>query len=297
MGWLRMGDVIEVREKAFSAQGKLEQELRSSGFIQSATLIGQRIEEGRIIEAVNDLDTVIVVRGPMTVGKYGAINHVFEEMRNTTGADLDYLFAVADGPIKPVSERHFEVFYHVILHTEQSLRDSPLAVVKNSWQYEKPFLGEPLSGMISLPGVDKDMLFHSAMGIDHLLRLVKKDEGAYLGWQDRGDGLMEMKMFPLKFTEPAERLELYIYSILRCASNTLRYITGNNRIGIGLDMCTTFEEVCGDMRRSGLPREAFIDKRLLRNRLLVLSESFLQNYQANAVGFLEDLRKYVETRS
>jgi hypothetical protein len=62
-------------------------------------------------------------------------------------------------------------------------------------------------------------------------------------------------------------------------------------------MCTTFEEVCGDMRRSGLPREAFIDKRLLRNRLLVLSESFLQNYQANAVGFLEDLRKYVETRS
>ena len=130
----------DVREKIAKTQQKLHEDLTKLGFVESATLIGKPVTERRI-ERINDLDNVIIVNGPMTDKKLNAIKRLFENLRNETKNNVDVQYAIADGPMKPPSDKEHEIFYHVILHTSETYKKSPLLLVENSWQYEKPYLG------------------------------------------------------------------------------------------------------------------------------------------------------------
>lgn len=272
-------------------QNYIRESLQKLGYVSSATLVGRPVED-RTIESVNDFDNIVVVEGPMTTEKYKSVGRVFENVRDHTRRYVDFQYAIADGPMKPVSEKECEMFYHVILHTEESYKDSPLVLVENSWQYEESFLGKPPRSLRRIKGVDRNILINGVLGIDHLAQLVADNESAYLGWEEK-DGIMQMNVYPIKFKENDERLELYFYSILRCASNALRYLTGNSRIGIDADMCILFENIFSDFRHSDMPAETYRDKRLLRNKKLVLSENFVQSYQAKTIDFLKNLRNQI----
>lgn len=282
------------RDVAEREQHRLQDMLKELYWIESATLIGRPISE-RWIERINDLDNVIIVRDKMTEDRYHALEALLENLKNGASKDVDVMYAIADGPMKPPSEKENEVFFHIILHTEETYKKSPLLLVENSWQYENPYLGKPVHEIRRIQsGVTKDMLLHGALGIEHLTELVKKNESAYLGWEKTESGVMQMKIYPITFKEIDEQLELYFYSILRCASNTLRLITKNNKIGIGQDMCDLFKKTCRDFKYNRLPQEVHTDKRLLRNRQLILSGGFAKRYQIQAIEFLEALDRYID---
>ncbi|RLE38759.1 hypothetical protein DRJ17_03095 [Candidatus Woesearchaeota archaeon] len=211
------------RDVAIAVKNMALQELQKLNYVQSVTLIGKEPDRDRIIESVNDLDTIIIVEGDMTKEKYNKIEEIYMKTTELSTPDVDVSYSIKDGPFKPVSEKEKEVFSHVILHTEESYCRSPLMLVKNSWQYEMPYFGKPVAEIQSVKGVDEDMLINGALGLNHLIGLVKNDESAYLDWEDTDSGIMRSNIFPLKFIEANERLEFYFYSILRCASNTLRW--------------------------------------------------------------------------
>jgi hypothetical protein len=289
-----MREKDRAEDTALSVQGELKKKLDGLEFIESATLIGLPIGEGRWLEKVNDYDNVIIVDS-MTPEKYQILDNIFTELRNMSSNGIDVLYTIADGPMKPKTELPWEIFGHYIVHDKSSYRESPLVLVENSWQYEEPFLGTPLSELRKIPGVDKAMLLDTPMGIRHLREGVVNNEGGYLGWEET-DGEMQMTMNSLKFDSPEERLELYFYSILRCASNTLRLITGDNRIGIGPEMYTQFEKTCHDFDMSNLPRDVYSLKRDLRQRKLILTDSFVSSYQLKTIDFLTSLEKYADQK-
>lgn len=281
-----------LQDKLLSVNSLLRKRIADLGFVESATLIGRPVQE-RTIERTLDLDHVLIVPG-LDLEKYRKVERVFEELQNEASQNIDIQYAVFDGPMKPHSERENEVFFHVVLHTPETYKQSPLLLVKNSWQFEMPFLGKSLRGYQSFPkGVTREMLFSSGLGIDSLVKMVATDSSLYCGWDVR-ERVVEPKVGEKQFYGLDERLELYYYAILRAASNTIRFFTGNNREGIGLQMCANFQRYFGDFAHAGLPREVYDNKRLLRNKVLVLSSRFVSQYQQKALGFLKELREYVE---
>ncbi|RLE38760.1 hypothetical protein DRJ17_03100 [Candidatus Woesearchaeota archaeon] len=59
-------------------------------------------------------------------------------------------------------------------------------------------------------------------------------------------------------------------------------------------MVPLFEKYCYDFAYKNLPREAYKDKRLMRNRQLVLSKRFADRYQQQTIEFLKTLKTYVK---
>jgi len=283
-----------LQDKLVSLDSLLRKRLADLGFIESATLIGRPIQE-RTMERVLDFDYVLISR-EIDIAKYHAIECVFDNLKNGSSRGLDVQYAIFDGPMKPHSEREHEVFFHVILHTPETYKQSPLLLCKNSWQFERPFLGKAPSEYQRFPrGVTKGGLFHSGLGIGSLIKMVITDSSLYCGWEQNG-GLIQPKVGEKVFHELDERLELYYYSILRAASNTIKLFTGNNREGIDLKMCSDFQMYLGDFKFSGLPKEIYDNKRLLRNKTLVLSSMFVSQYQQKALDFLNGLKKYIEEK-
>ena len=132
------------------------------------------------------------------------------------------------------------------------------------------------------------------MGIRHLRELVQTDSSTYLGWEEKENGLMQMKQYPLHFTKPDEKLELYLYSILRSASNTLRYLNQDSKeIHICANDCQRFQQEFPDFSLKQLPLEAFKTKRDLRNRKLILTEMTYNKYQSRTLSFLNELEEYL----
>jgi len=282
---------MDRQQIALREQSRLQERLRGIPWIESATLIGKPVQSR--VERVLDLDNVVVV-DKLTEERYRRLQSILDGLKNSTPG-VDVMYAIADGPMKPPSEKESEVFFHICLHTLATYKDSPLQLVKNSWQYEQPYLGKPLCQIQNIPtGVTKDVLLHGLLGVGHLGSLVCNNESAYLGWEKAEDGRMAMRLIPLKFKEIDERLELYFYSILRSASNTLRWMTGNNEIGIDSDICGLFRKTCHDFEHKNLPQEVYVDKRLMRNRKLILTEGFAQRYQMKAIEFLNGLEQYVQ---
>ncbi|RJQ16876.1 hypothetical protein C4573_02330 [Candidatus Woesearchaeota archaeon] len=283
------------KQIALQVQKQLQQRLQELDFIVSATLIGEPVET-RVLEKINDLDNVVIVQGPMTKDKYATLQSILEELKHNQTQETDVLYAIADGPFKPASEKENEIFIHFILHTEESYKRSPLLLVKRSWQDAMPYLGKPLGDIQKIPDVDNVELLYGELGIANLRNLVDMNRGCYLGWKTiQNSSIMRNTLFDLNFTEPSEQLELYFYAILRSASNALRYVTDDNTIGIGMKMTHHFEQHFSIMTHSGIPRQAYLDKRHLRNRALALSEQFAREYQRKAMDFLFELQKGFET--
>ncbi len=284
-----------LQDKLLTLESRFREEIARLGFVESGTLIGRPVQE-RALDRVLDLDHVLVVRA-MELGKYHKIEDVLENIKDGTSSGLDVQYAIFDGPMKPHSDKENEVFFHIILHSPETYTSSPLLLCKNSWQSEKQFLGKSLDEYQRFPeGVTKKMLFESGLGLDSLLKMVSSNSSLYCGWEQSGN-LIQPKVGEKEFNEIDERLELYFYSILRAASNTTRLFIGDNKEGIDLKMCANFQRTCGDFKYSRMPREIFVNKRLLRNKVLILSQGFVDKYQQKAMDFLLNLREYVEKRT
>ncbi len=260
--------------------------------LASLTLIGKPLEK-RELKKIIDVDILIILNDPMTVEKYDKIKEITEKIcKKYTTAEIDVLYAIADGPMKPKSFKKQEIFFHIILHTLSSYKLMPLLLCKNSWQQFEPLKGKAVKEIQSFEGVSKDMLLNSTLGISSLIELVEKDSSGYIGWEkQKNSRIMKWKLFPLKFEYPEEKADLYIYAVLRCASNAIRYLTRDNTVDIGFEMAELFKEMFANLKNKNLPAELLKHKHLLRNKIY---SKDIHELKSKTLEFLNELKEYIE---
>ena len=279
------------KQRLLEAYGELIYGLRKLDFIVSLTLIGKDLKD-RVFEHIMDIDIVIITKDPMKVDNYKKIEDVFSNVcKKYKTEEADFIYAIAEGPMKPYSPKNEEIFFHCLLHTIKSYKEGPFLLVKNSWQQFKPIFGIPLKEIQSFSGVTKDMLVNSLLGINHLIELVSNDSSAYIGWEESGNGFMKPKIFPLHFKINSEKADLYIYSALRCASNWLRYTTKDNSIGIDGNMASLFKIKFPNNRFKEFPNKLLHDKKILRNKLDI---SDIYSLKDNCLNFLHAVKQVIE---
>ena len=281
------------RQKLIQIQREVTSGISDLGFVDSATLIHGDLEKRRI-EHIMDLDTLIITKDKVTPHQYQKLKDVFNSTQQRfTQHNLDVPYAIATGPVKPSSRKDNEIFFHVLLMDEKGYDTSPLRLVQTSWQYETPFVGKPPSNYYTRERITQNMLVNSVMGIKNCEEFIRTNHSFYLGWKDNGSGKMEEVEVPVPLTTPEGKLEIYFYSVLRCASNALRLKFGNNNVGIGKDMCDSFTKAHPESKYSRVPEITHDAKRLLRNRELPTGEDSVRHYQKMALNFLSELkRKY-----
>lgn len=266
------------------------------GMLVSLSLIGRDVHSRRI-DQVMDLDTVIIVRDPMTEFKMNIIKRIFEELCNNGDDNISISYLIADGPLKPLPKSKYHLFFHVLLHTVSSYKDSPLILVKNSWQHEAQLiLGMRLRDIQHIPEPNVETVLDSPLGLKHCRSLVVERGSAYLEWIKKS-GKYEITLTPITFKESHDILEICFYSVLRGASNALRYVFRNSAgIGIDYDHIICFEQVFHDFRLNKLPLDFLSRKIKLRRDFLKENISTIEETIDKTIAFLDELSKDLLTR-
>lgn len=265
----------------------------------SLSIIGEPIEE-RPIDRVMDVDTLVIVRDPMTDEKHAEVESVFEKVKAESETDhLSVSYELKDGPIKPGPAKDVNLFFHVLLHTVSSYQDSPLILVKNSWQYEaRRLLGMEIGELESIPGVTRSELLEGKLGIRHSRDLLESRASACLEWGgDSGDEL-KLEMRSIEFDESFELLELCYYVVLRAASNALRYVLDRTEgVGIGADDMRLFSVLFEPMELSGMPFKYSLEKERLRDGEWYPKPRELKVRVEQAFEFLDNLEEFIASHS
>ncbi len=262
--------------------------------VKSLTLIGKD-PMFRTIEKENDFDMVIIY-DKLTADRYVKLENILENARNLETKDVGIRYAIKTGPYKELSEKETTLFNHVLVYEGSTAGSKGMVLTDVSWARQKPYYGLSIAETLPRkPIITKEMLVNQHEGINYLLDLCKTNTTTHGLWIKDGEQMVKERIVEQK-TDTHDILELYFYSILRCASNTLRYYTGNYAYDIDETMCRDFNQLTGrNFSLSKVPYETHTDKRLLRNKFLLHTDSLVQSYQHRAITFLEQLQQYVLT--
>lgn len=263
----------------------------------SLALIGRGLRSRRI-DQVMDFDIVIILNGSMSRAKYTEVDRIVSSLQDESKADIYISYQIADGPIKPLPAKGVNLFFHIILHTVRSYRSSPLILVKNSWQYEaQRLLGLELSDIQRIPEPSLRELLDGKLGIKHCKELVRSGSSTCLEWLAGNTNSLTIHLTPLKFSEIYEVLEICYYSVLRGASNALRYILGHSLdIGIGYEDMRMFFEVFQSFRYRNLPLSFWEEKIKLRQGTWYPKHQDLRKRIEQALEFLSVLEIDIPNR-
>lgn len=264
--------------------------------IASGALIGPRIES-RPIERSMDLDLLVITHQAPTAAFIRQAHGLLERIQNLGSSDLDVQFAMKDGPMKPSAHDRPVLFLHVLLHSIQSYRESPLTLVKRSWETEaQPFIGASPASLERLAPVSRDELLRSAIGIHDCFELLQRLQTPFLEWTTTGDSdehFMCLKTQPV--TDDLAILETAIYCTLRCASNACRWLLGRSAgVGIQANTVDTFESFFGTSSWASTTRDAYVTKKLVRAGKVTVSPRLAETWQSRALDFLDILRSHTE---
>ena len=264
--------------------------------LQSLSVVGECVA-GRKPEQVMDIDVVAILGTPMTEEKHSIVEESLSEICSQPYHEVGFRYRIADGPMKPDSSDACHIFLHTLLHTVASYRNSPLVLVKNSWQYEaRALLGRPVSDFHTISGVDWELVLSGSLGIRHCLKMIESQRTACLVWVPGEGGVLEIESQDVPLTTGIQLLDLSYYSVLRCASNCLKAIC-MNRAGIGIkepDM-REFSVVFDSLAGSEYPLECVSKKAELR-RSQEASEAECADEVSRCVSFLKHLERIVVSR-
>lgn len=233
---------------------------------------------------------------PMTVDKLARLEAAASEISDISGRGVLVCHDMKIGPVKPLPDHDVTVFVHLLPHTVQSYRESPLTLVKNSWQYEcRLLVGRPLGEIESISRIDRDLVLRGALGIEHCLALLEERRNEYIGWTSQSESSeLVTEQAAMGDLDAYDVLELALYSILRNASNALRWRLGRSYgIGIDIEDMLLFEKVFWEFGMASCPVHAWERKRRLREGLEVASDSGAESARSEAAEFLEGLGRFV----
>jgi hypothetical protein len=242
-----------------------------SAELVSLGIIGRDVRFRRI-DHIMDFDTLIILRGPMTIAKYNEVEKIFQEITSKSTDEIGITFWIADGAVKPLVTKKINLFFHVLLHTIESYQSSPLLLVKNSWQHETRILfGLPPRRIQTIPEPSVQQVLNGKFGIKHCRELLNSMSSTYLEWVAReNNDILSNNLSPVKFTEPAEAMELCYFAVLRGASNALRLRLHNSRgVGIGENEMRLFEDIFYSFPLKSLPTKFLFEKIRMRQGLII----------------------------
>ena len=125
---------------------------------------------------------------------------------------------------------------------------------------------------------------------------IKKSQ--YLGWIQNTQGIMMMSMEPLDVKDAESLIELSLYSILRGASNALRYLLKRTSgIGIDWEMVKMFRTEFMGHKWSNLPEYAYLTKIKLRQGQFMPNDIDAMLLSEKADSFLCALSKQINQYS
>lgn len=268
----------------------------AGGFVTGA-IIGPHVES-RPMERTTDLDLLLITRKDPSVEFIDCLHRLFARLQDRSSQHLDVQYALKDGPMKPPAHDRPVLFFHVLLHSVPSYCQSPLTLVKRSWQMEaRPFIGVGPGRIERLLPVSRDELLCSAIGVSECHRLLQALRTPYLEWatQDRSAAPV-MRLNSLPVTDDLSIVETAIYCVLRCASNACRWLLGRTTgIGILANAIDTFEALFGASGWASIPRDAYIAKRQIRSGQVTASPQLAALWQSRALAFLDALHSCVES--
>ena len=259
------------------------------------SLIGRPLIE-RSVDHVMDLDLVCILRDPVTPKHLESVEAVCNDLSNLECKDVAIVHDLRVGPVKPLTDKKVTVLIHLLLHSVDSYRHSPLLLVQNSWQHEAQQLwGMRLEVVRRIDEVTLDMVQNGALGVRHCLELLEQRRNDYLGWTEI-DGHNHLLMKPMSTHAITEHdlVELAFYGVLRSASNLLRCRLGVTQ-GIGIDEedMHEFQSVFDGFRYASLPLELWRMKRVFRHSTRALSRQNTRTVIDCAGEFLTELDVYV----
>ncbi|MCD4709173.1 MAG: hypothetical protein K8S62_15730 [Candidatus Sabulitectum sp.] len=270
----------------------------------SLSIIGRPISQRRI-DTVMDIDTLVIVNGPMTKNLYHCVSSIFAELCNMSDTDVGISYQIADGPVKPLPQTRINLFFHVLLHTVDSYKSSPLKLVKTSWQSEaRTLLGIPVYQIQTYFTLSLTDIIRGPLGIRHCCDLIESTGSAYLIWQKAENERLDLSFSPVFFSERCEVVEICFYGVLRGASNALRWwFNSPKSFGIDLSDMITFSDFFFDFQSKNLPMKMWKKKSALRmgswypsvtetSRIVCQSLVFLRNLE---IFIMEFERRRVNT--
>lgn len=285
--------------KAKFTSNKLKLATEEKGFLLSLSIIGRDLVYRRI-DQIMDIDIVIVVSDPMTKQKYNTIDNIFSELQELSDSEVSVSYKIADGPIKPKVTKKVNLFLHVLLHTISSYKNSPLILVKNSWQYDAhKIIGVDLVEIQKINEPSLYEIIYGKLGIAHCIELVESKSSAYLEWLRKNkDNQMSLNLSSIIFDERCEIIEICYYAVLRAASNSLRYVLGHSW-GIGIDPhdMEIFKKTFLNFKYNDLPLNYALEKIELRKGLRLPSNNDLSIITEKTITFLKSLKNHLSETS
>jgi hypothetical protein len=285
-----MNDVGAIVEEAFARTTKSLEKLSD---LESMTLVGKPLTE-RVWEKVNDIDIVVITQNAPLKRAYEAFEQEMRQMgEQLSDQRTTVLHAVADGPMKPEVYTEQELFFHIIWHSADGYaRDQTLP--RFSWQHLKPFYGRPLKDFLWQPPLTAKRVRELPLGIESSLEAVRNNSAGAWVWKPIEEKSQENARMQSVFVEfpvfrDSEKMELYLWAVLRGASNVLRYRHGHLYDVDGY-MVDSFAKEFEGVDFENVPRNAHDVKRSIRMRKKTASPiESPETYHSTAKAFLENL--------
>jgi len=253
------------RLKDFFSKSWLYSPNNEESELVSLSLIG-RDPNYRRIDQILDFDIVIILKGQMSQEKFDEVDNIVQNIQNYSNPNISITYKIADGPIKPMINKSVNLFLHILLHTLESYKNSPLLLVKNSWQYDgHKILGAELREIQSIKQPSIDVVINGKLGLNHCVELITSKASAYLVWEKQNAKLLNIALKTYLFIDAHELQEICYYSVLRGASNALRFTLGHSwGIGIEYSDMKKFAEVFFDFKLKNYPLKVWQEKVRIR---------------------------------
>jgi hypothetical protein len=279
---------------------KLQQSLASSELcgndtgspdLVSISLIGAE-PTARRIDRVMDFDLVLVLKDPMTIYKYNEVERIFSALQDESRENIIVKYALLAGPIKPAVTEKYTLFMHGMLFTVNSYQSTPATLTKYSWQREERILrGRSLRDVENIQEIGLNDILDGLFGIRQCKEMLMSRSSWWLTWEkEESNDKMFLKQLSYELKEKEDLLEFCYYSVLRGASNALRYAIGLSRlVGIDQDDLKFFSQKFKKFKYRDLPLQFYKEKVSMRQGVIKPQTRLVDTRIRQSIDFLSAL--------
>lgn len=268
-------------------------EMRGLRFIKSLTLVGSHADLGRPLEAVNDLDFIIVV-DRLTWSKYRKVADAFRKVkaRHETD-DIGIHHEERIGPIKMPVTRPVNIILHQVLFDLESYsnRTEHLPLSSYDWQLFSPLLGCQLKEIAEAKGITAHDVLKTRGGIEDYIRQIREGSTSCLIYDKcRPEPMLEKRMIRIEGNQGVELL----YNAMKNNIRNFMKLRMKGNFGLTPEIINRFFDILGKDEHKRLFLEVQGIKTGLRNGRHV--EADMGHLKRMTVEFLEEVRSLVENQ-
>jgi len=257
------------------------------------TLGGSFYHDGKELEKTSDLD-LIIIYDQVTEQNYTELKQDMKEIaRQYSAGDFQVYVDAIVGPVKRIPKQdETALLLDLMLFEEETftkkyVRNSPLTSYSLS-RYDA-VLGNNIRDLVDFVKPNKEQLLNATSGIAWCKERIVDKTAWTISWEKDGKFQNKFKRNPVNLTD-AHHKELVLYSVIKAALNTLRVYDRLDQNVPDEIIAEKFEQEFPDFVYCSYPKEAVLQKRLLR------SGEALDVNPEKVVDFLDALYEYIQNK-